>query len=205
MTEQRTIEWHNERLGKVTASRIVDVMMKPTTAGYQNYHAQLVCERLTGEPTETFQSAAMLHGTETEPQARAMYELAMGVDVQEVGFIPHPTLSMSGASPDGLVGADALVEIKCPQPATHIKTLSGANIDRKYILQMHWQMICTGRTVCDFVSFSPALPPEMQLFVQAVPLDPELSEQITEAVTQFLAKVDETVVNLNREYKKEAA
>ena len=202
MSEQRTEEWFADRLGKVTASRIADVMMKPTTAGYANYQAQLVCERLTGQPTETFTSAAMQHGTDTEPQARAMYELTCGVDVVEVGFIPHPALEMSGASPDGLVGDDGLVEIKCPQPATHIKTLTGKNIDRKYLLQMQWQMACTGRQWCDFVSFCPSFPADLQIFVKRVERDAELVEEITAAVTQFLAGVDamtETLTNLSKE------
>jgi len=202
--DQGTPEWFAARLGRVTASRIADVMMKPTTAGYQNYRAQLVCERLTGQPTETFTSAAMQHGTDTEPQARAMYTLLTGNDVQEVGFIPHPTLEMSGASPDGLVGDAGLIEIKAPQPATHIKTLTGANIDRKYLLQMHWQMICTGRDWCDFVSFSPALPAEMQLFRKRVERDAELAEEITEAVTSFLAGVDTLCADLNTKYKDAA-
>lgn len=202
MSEQRTEEWFAERLGKVTASRIADVMMKPTTAGYANYQAQLVCERLTGQPTETFTSAAMQHGTDTEPQARAMYELTCGVDVVEVGFIPHPTLAMSGASPDGLVDDDGLVEIKCPQPATHIKTLTGKSIDRKYLLQMQWQMACTGREWCDFVSFCPSFPADLQLFVKRIERDAEQVEEITAAVTQFLAGVDamtETLTKISQE------
>lgn len=204
MHDQGTEEWFAARLGRVTASRIADVMMKPTTAGFQNYRAQLVCERLTGQPTETFTSAAMQHGTDTEPQARAMYTLTTGLDVDEVGFIPHPSLEMSGASPDGLVGGDGLVEIKCPQPSTHIKTLTGAKIDRKYMLQMQWQMICTGRDWCDFVSFSPALPAEMQLFRQRVDRNAELSEEITEAVTSFLAGVDALCADLTTKYKDAA-
>lgn len=204
MYEQGTAEWFADRLGKVTASRIADVMLKPTTAGFQNYQAQLVCERLTGQPTETFTSAAMQHGTDTEPQARAMYELTSGNDVEEVGFIPHPTLRMSGASPDGVIGSDGLVEIKCPQPATHIKTLTGKSIDRKYLLQMHWQMICTGREWCDFVSFCPALPPDLQLFIKRVEPDAELAEEITAAVTQFLSVVDAMTDTLTK-IAKEAA
>lgn len=200
MNPQGTPEWHQDRLGKVTASRIADVMMKSTAAGYLNYRAQLICERLTGQPTETFQSAAMLHGTETEPQARALYEMTMGVDVEQVGFVPHPTLPMSGASPDGLIGGDGLVEIKCPQPATHIKTLSGAAIDRKYLLQMHWQMICTDRDWCDFVSFCPALPVEMQLHDERVFRDRDLAESISASVTDFLSDVDETCARLRERY-----
>lgn len=202
--EQGTAEWHEARLGRVTASRIADVMMKPTTAGYQNYRAQLVCERLTGNPTETFVSAAMQHGTDTEPQARAFYELETGFDVEQVGFIEHPTLKMSGASPDGLINDDGGLEIKCPQPATHIKSLTGADIDRKYMLQMQWGMACTGRQWWDFISFCPSLPDEMQMFRQLVPRNPELIEEITEAVTKFLADVDRLTADLTRKYRDAA-
>ncbi len=202
--EQGTAEWHEARLGRVTASRIADVMMKSTTAGYQNYRAQLVCERLTGNPTETFTSAAMQHGTDTEPQARAFYELEAGHDVQEVGFIQHSKLVMSGASPDGLIGDDGGLEIKCPQPATHIKTLTGANIDRKYLLQMQWGMACTGREWWDFVSFCPSLPDEMQMFRVTIPRDVEIIEEITSAVTTFLADVDALCADLTRKYREAA-
>ena len=196
MIEQGTPEWHQERLGKVTASRISDVMMKEVTAGYQNYRAQLVCERLTSQPTESFVSEAMRHGIETEPQARAMYELLSGNDVEETGFVPHPKLAMSGASPDGLVGSSGLVEIKCPQPANHIKTLTGAKIDRKYMLQMQWQMACTGRQWCDFVSFSPVMPAELHLFIKRIDRDAEMVEEITAAVTQFISGVDKLAATL---------
>lgn len=205
MHDQRTDEWFAARLGKVTASRVADVMMKPTTAGYQNYRAQLVCERLTGNPTELFVSTAMQHGTDTEPQARAFYELETGFDVLETGFVDHPTLAMTGASPDGLVGIDGLVEIKCPQPATHIGTLTGAAIDRKYMLQMHWQMVCTGRGWCDFVSFCPSLPLEMQMHRQRVDLDAETAADLTAAVTAFLTDVDRLAADLVRKYRKDAA
>ena len=198
MYEQGTDEWMAERLGKVTASRISDVMMKPTTAGYQNYRAQLVCERLTGTPTETFTSAAMQHGTDTEPQARAMYTLHSGNDVEQVGFIDHPDIAMTGASPDGLIGDSGLVEIKCPQPAKHIKTLLGANVDRNYLLQMQWQMICTGRTWCDFVSFNPGFPADLQLHCQRVELSADIAAEITAAVTGFLADVESVTGQLTK-------
>ncbi|WP_420010619.1 lambda exonuclease family protein [Tateyamaria sp.] len=201
---QGTQEWFEARLGRVTASRIADVMMKPTTAGYSNYRAQLVCERLTGQPTETFTSAAMRHGTDTEPQARAFYEMETGLDVTEVGFVPHPKLEMSGASPDGLIGSDGGLEIKCPQPATHIKTLTGANIDRKYMLQMQWGMACTGCEWWDFVSFCPSLPDEMQMHRERVKRDAEQIEEITCAVTSFLADVDALMADLSRKYREAA-
>lgn len=202
---QGTDEWFAARLGKVTASQINDVMMKTSTAGYQNYRSDLICERLTGVAKSFTPSKAMQEGTETEPQARANYTLETGFEVSEVGFVDHPTLAMTGASPDGLVGADGLVEIKCPQPTKHIKTLEGGKIDRNHMLQMHWQMICTGRDWCDFVSFSRAFPPEMQILIQRVPRDAELSAEITTAVTCFLASVDAGCSNLTNLYMKEAA
>lgn len=139
---QRTDEWLSERAGKVTASMISAVMSKlrdgkTPGADRKNYMADLVAERLTGVPKQGFTNAAMQHGIDTEPQARAMYELEYGVSVVETGFVPHPTIEGTGASPDGLIGDDGLVEIKCPNTATHIETLRGAKIDRKYLLQMH--------------------------------------------------------------------
>lgn len=188
--EQGSAEWLAERAGRVTASKIGDVMMAKTTAGFQNYLAQLVCERLTGQPVDTFKGEAMEHGNETEPQARAFYELESGNEVQECGFILHPKLEWSGASPDGLIGGDGLVEIKCPQPAKHIKNLMGGSIDRGYTLQMQWQMACTDRQWCDFVSFNPSFPDHLKLHIQRVHRDAELIEEITAATTKFLAEVD---------------
>lgn len=190
MTEQGSPEWLAERAGRVTASALSNVMMAKTTAGYQNYLAQLICERLTGQPVETFKSAAMEYGTETEPQARAFYELETGLTVTECGFVPHPSLEWSGASPDGLIGDDGLVEIKCPQPAKHIKNLMGGTIDKAYSLQMAWQMECTGREWCDFVSFNPSFPDHLQLQITRVERDAELVEEIKAAVTAFLADLD---------------
>jgi putative phage-type endonuclease len=190
MFDQGTDEWLAERAGKVTASALSNVMMAKTTAGYQNYMAQLICERLTGQPVETFKSAAMDHGNETEPQARAFYELETGHDVTEWGFIQHPSLEGSGASPDGLIGADGLVEIKCPQPAKHIKNLMGGAIDKAYTLQMMWQMECTGREWCDFVSFNPSFPDHLKLSIRRVDRDAEAIEEIKSAVTSFLAEVE---------------
>lgn len=207
--EQRTDEWLSERAGKVTASRIADVMAMTKSglgAARKNYMADLVAERLTGEPKQGFMNAAMQHGIDTEPQARAMYELERGVTVVEEGFVRHPTLANTGASPDGLVGEDGLVEIKCPNTATHIETLRGGKIDRKYLLQMHWQMICCERQWCDFVSFDPRLPIEMQLHIERVERDEELCAEIEAEVTAFLTELDETVADLEARYMmKDAA
>lgn len=206
MTEQGTAEWLQERAGKVTASRIGDVMAKTKTgygASRANYMADLVAEQLTGIPKQGFTNDAMRWGTETEPQARAMYELVTGHTVVETGFVPHPTIVGAGASPDGLVGDYGLLEIKCPNTATHIKTLRGAEIDRDYLLQMHWQMLCTGRTWCDFVSFDPRLPMEMQMHLRRVELDEKLAAEITDEVTKFITELNETVADLRSRYMKD--
>lgn len=209
MPDQRTPEWFSERAGKVTASCIYKVMAKVKSgeaADRANYRAQLVTERLTGITAESYSNAAMQWGTDTEPQARAMYELRTGERVIETGFVPHPSIALSGASPDGLVGALGLVEIKCPNSATHISTLTGAGLDRKYLLQMQWQIACTEREWCDFASFDPRLPPEMQLHVERVRRDGDLIEEIEAEVVKFLGEVDGTVADLRARYlEKEAA
>lgn len=203
-TLQGTDAWRTARLGCATASRIADIVAK-TKSGASgtsraNYLAELVAERLTGVPAEHYLSAAMAHGTDTEPQARAAYAFTYGVDVEEVGFIAHPTIAMSGASPDGFVGPDALIEIKCPGIATHIETLRGGKIPDKYAVQMQWQMATTGRKHCDFVSFDPRLPANMQLFVLRVGRDDARIKDLEAQVRAFLAEVEAVVKDLIARY-----
>lgn len=199
MIEQRSDEWFAARIGKVTASRVADVLAK-TQSGYAasraNYMAQLVCERLTGQREEFFISGAMQHGTDTEPLARAAYESLKDVLVDEVGFVPHPSIEMAGASPDGLVGDDGLLEIKCPNTATHIDTLLTQTVPSKYNTQMQFQMACTGRSWCDFVSFDNRLPEELQLFVKRVPRDDVFIKQTEDAIVKFLAELDDKIIKL---------
>jgi putative phage-type endonuclease len=199
MMDQGTEEWFTIRIGKVTASRVADVIAKTKTgysASRDNYMAQLVCERLTGQKGESFTNAAMQHGTETEPLARAAYEALQDVLVDEVGFVPHPTIDMAGASPDGLVGDDGLIEIKCPNTATHIETLLSQTVPGKYNTQMQFQMACTGRQWCDFVSFDNRLPEELQLFVTRVPRDEVFIRLIEAEIIQFLAELDDKINKL---------
>lgn len=189
---QQSPEWFAARCGKVTASRIADLMAKTKTgwgASRANYMAELVAERLSGTVAEGFTNAAMKHGTETEPMARAAYQFFRDAEVQEIGFVLHPVIDMSGCSPDGLVGTDGMVEIKCPNTATHIDTLLGAGIPDKYLKQMQWQMMCCERSWCDFVSFDPRLPTRMQLFVQRVSRDETALLEIEKAVIEFLVEV----------------
>ena len=201
--DQRTDEWFAARVGKATASKIADVMAK-TKTGYSasraNYAAQLITERLTGRPTEGFSNAAMAWGTETEPQARAAYAWESGNAVVECGFFDHPRIAMSGASPDGLIGDEGLLEVKCPNSATHIATLRGSSIDLKYMLQMQFQMACTGAKWCDFVSFDPRLPEPMQLFVQRVARDGAMISEMETEVAAFLIEVEQAVMELESKY-----
>ena len=206
---QGSPEWMAARVGKASASRIADVMAK-TKSGYStsraNYAAELVAERLTGAKAEKFTSSAMAHGTEQEPAARTMYEFMRDVTVKEVGVVLHDRIEMACASPDGLVGDDGLIEIKCPLTATHIETLLGGPIDGKYMKQMQFQMACTGRLWCDFVSFDPRMSGDMQIHIQRVPRDGVMIVEIEREVSAFLSEVDATVAKLIAMYRhREAA
>lgn len=200
MIEQGSPEWFAQRLGKVTASRVADVIAK-TKSGYStsrdNYMAQLVCERLTGTVAESFSNSAMAWGTETEPLARAAYETYLDVLVDEVAMINHPTIEQAGASPDGLVGEIGQLEIKCPNTATHIETLLSQTVPSKYNTQMQWQMACTGREWCDFASFDPRLPKELQLFVKRVPRDNAYITVLEKEVIEFITELESKIKKLN--------
>jgi putative phage-type endonuclease len=207
MIEQGSPEWHAQRLGKATASRIADIIATTKTgpsASRVNYAAELVAERLTGQPAERFSNAAMQWGTEKEPEARAAYEFMADVDVALAEFVQHPTIAMSGASPDGYIGDVGLLEIKCPNTATHIATLLSGKIDSKYITQMMWQMACTDRAWTDFVSYDPRLPEHLKLFVKRVPRDAARIAELEREVTAFLAEVDGTVAALAKLERKAA-
>lgn len=196
---QGSPEWLAARAGKVTASRINDVMASKTTAAYRDYRAQIVAEILTGQPQESgFTNAAMQWGTEQEKFARAEYELACDWTVDEIGIVLHPTIERGAASPDGLVSTNGLVEIKCPKTATHLQTLIDKKQPRQYENQMLWQMACTGREWCDFVSYDPRLPEDLQLFVHRFDRDDKRIEEIEAAVTQFLSEVNEMIDNIRK-------
>ena len=198
--EQLSPEWFAQRCGKATASRISDIVAK-TKSGYStsraNYMAQLVVERMTNQVAESYTNAAMEWGIENEGFARAAYESKTGVLVDEVGAIDHPTIAMSAASPDGLVGDDGCLEIKCPNTATHIDTVLGGEIAKKYYDQMQWQMACAERDWCDFVSFDPRMPKGLQLFIKRVPRSNLYIHELEGEVIQFLAEVDDKVNKLN--------
>jgi putative phage-type endonuclease len=187
--EQGTQAWLEERLGHVTGSRVSDALAKKGTATRDNYLWQLVAERLTGQVQESFTNAAMIRGTEQEPIARAAYEANSGHFVDQIGFVKHPSLEWFGASPDGLVGQEGLVEIKNPNTSTHLQYRKSGQPPAKYRYQMMAQLSCTGRKWCDFVSFDSRLPESKQLFI--VRFEPEAKdmEAMLEAVQEFLDEV----------------
>jgi len=197
--EQYSDEWFQIRVGKATASRVADIIARTKTgwgASRKNYLAEMVAERLTGRPAERYSNAAMQWGLDTEPQARAAYEFFRDQAVQEVGFLEHARIPMTGASPDGLVGDGGMIEIKCPNTATHIDTLLNKKVDGKYVTQMQWQMACAERDWCDFVSFDPRMPEHLRLFVERVFRDDERIGELEAAVKDFLAEVDDVVAKL---------
>lgn len=194
---QRSDEWFLARCGKITASRISDIMPNSKGGYYasrKNYIAQLVCERLTGSVEESFSNKAMQWGTDKEPEARAAYEVLTGDLVREVGFIDHPDIAMSGASPDGLVGENGLIEIKCPNTATHLQTLITGKIDKKYIYQMLWQMLCTKRSWCDFVSYDPRLSDDYSFFLKKIRLSEY--EDLTKEIEKQAKSTNEEIVTM---------
>ena len=193
--DQRSPEWFADRCGKVTASRMADVVAK-TAKGYgasrANYMAELVVERLTGKPTEGFTNAAMQWGTDQEPFARDAYSAKTGELVTEVGFVNHPRIENAGASPDGIVGT-GLVEIKCPNTASHIEYLMSKEPPQKYYYQMQWQMACAMAEFCDWVSYDPRMPQELQLLIVRIYRDEDCIKMLEAEVETFLSELDAKV------------
>lgn len=205
---QGTPEWFAARCGKLTASRIANAMARTKTgwgASRANIMAELIVERLTGAPVEGYTNKEMQWGIDTEPQARDAYEFYADVDVVQTGFVIHPDIPDSGASPDGLVGDLGLIEIKCPNTATHIDTLLGEPIPDKYIKQMQWQLACTNRQWCDFVSFDPRMPGSMRIFVKRVPRDDAMIATLTKEANLFLAELNTKLWSLKSQFDSKAA
>ena len=201
--EQRTEEWLQARAGKVTASGFKHVLAKTrkgdATAARTTYLWQQVIERLTGHRAPVVETFAMRWGTEQEPAALQAYLDAHMVQVRSVAFVQHATLAV-GCSPDGLVcegGADdGLIEIKCPfNSANHLETwLSG--MPEEHMAQIQGQMWLTGRQWCDFVSFDPRMPADLQLYVQRIPRNPEFIASLEREIITFLGEVDDIVRKL---------
>jgi hypothetical protein len=200
---QGSPEWKAARCGRLTASRCGDMLARTKTgpgASRGNYLAELVIERLTGAPVDHFVTQAMRDGTERQHEALRLYSFKQLEDISEVGFVLHPRIENFGASPDGLVGAHGLVEIKCPEPKQHLATLLGEPPRKEYIDQMQAQMAVTGRTWCDFVSYSPVFPAEMQLHKAHFTIDPDAVKALEREALNFLAELSQTVENLKGRY-----
>lgn len=199
--QQQTPEWFAARLGKVTASRIADVIAR-TKSGYsasrENYATELALERIMGYSQPGYTSPAMQWGIATEPEARAAYEMARGEMVAGCGLIDHPTIEMSGASPDGLIGSDGLLEIKCPESKQHLEYLRLSTAPAKYKPQIQWQLACTGRAWCDFVSYDPRFPEPLRLHIVRVDRDAEYIASVELEVVEFLKQVAAVVAEIER-------
>ncbi len=201
--EQRSEEWYAARCGSLGASQLNEA--RGTTksgwgASRENLKNRIIAERLTGQAAEGFTNAAMQWGVDNEDAARKAYEAHTGTFVDEMGIAIHPVLKHTHASPDGLVGDDGLIEIKCPNTTTHIETLKAKKAPSKYMNQMLWQMRCTDRQWCDFVSFDPRLPEHLQLFVIRVERDDAAIAELEAKVTEFLTEVEREIEQLNREF-----
>jgi putative phage-type endonuclease len=205
---QGTAEWLAARAGSLGASSMGDALAKTKTgwgASRANLKARLVTERITGVPTETFTNDAMRRGIELEPQARAMYSFHSGHDVAEVGIVLHPTIKHSHCSPDGLIGDDGMVEIKCCGAARHIEMLTDSPPEDRYVKQCLWQMACTGRKWVDLTYFHPDLPEAMQLVIHRIERNDALIIDMEDEVSAFLAEVAATVADLEARYMRKAA
>lgn len=200
--------WRLQRCGSVGASDAPSVVRRIKSGGYSADRATLlankVLERLTQRPVEIPKTFAMQQGTAREPDARLTYALVKGVEVEEVGLVPHPSVRGSHASPDGYVGAAGLVEIKCPLPAAHLDMLLSRTISNDHLVQMQWQLSCTGRQWCDYVSFNPDFPTGMQLYVERVPRDPALILNLQGEITRFVRELQQKVEHLQRTYARAA-
>ena len=194
-------EWQEIRCGKVTASKITDIMAKSKSsgkplAGRATYMGQLIAERLTSVKSDGFSNAAMQWGIETEPQAIAAYEFLNDVEVGRIAFADHKTIKFSGASPDGLVDDKGLIEIKCPNTATHIGYLISQKIPKKYVDQMQWQMACLDKKWCDFMSFDPRMPEHLNKLITRVNRDDKYIQEMETEVIKFNSEIDEKLKTL---------
>lgn len=201
---QGSAEWLQARIGKATGSRMADLSARLKSgkpgAARESYMLELIAERLTGLAADHFVSREMQWGTDNEPRARAAYEFLTDRDIELVGFVGHPRFTMAGASPDGLVGADGLVEFKCPTSKTHATTLATGQVPEEYLPQVYWEMACTGRAWCDFASFDPRFPEGMDLLVLRVPRDEAAIAALEADVAAFLEELDQRVAAIRERF-----
>ena len=190
--EQNSAKWIWARTGRITASRIFDLMATLKRGGEaasrRDYRAELIAERLTGKTENRYVSKEMRYGSEQEPFARTAYEIRTENIVDQMGFVFHPRLDFSGASPDGLISDDGGVELKCPKTTTHLAYIAAGTVPKEYENQMLWNMACAEREWWDFVSFDPRLPEKLRLFIVRMPRD-----------EARIAEMEREVMTLNHE------
>ncbi len=202
--EQRTAQWFQARLGKVTASNIYNVLSKTAkglpTSKYEDYKIKLITERLTGETSPHYETEDMRWGIEHEEDALKEYAFIYDTEISQCGFIQHPTLKMAGASPDGLIGENGLIEIKCPRSANHMRFCIDNEIKPEYHAQMQFQMACTERQWCDFISYDPRFTGDsshLRMKIKRIYRDDKQIEQINQAVQAFLAEIEREIKQLS--------
>lgn len=195
MVEQRSAEWFQARCGCVTSSRVDDAVRKLKKGGVsatrESYKMELLTEVLTGRSAYHYVSSEMYFGIENEPLARAAYEISRETEIQQVGFVFHPHIKQAGASPDGLIGEDGLIEIKVPNSTTHLTYMLAETVPEEYRPQMLWQLACTGRQWCDFVSYDPRMPEGLNLFVVRFERDEKAIVEMEHEVERFILEVNE--------------
>jgi len=202
--EQKSPEWFAARLGSLGSSRIAEATATIKSGGYgagrDRVLADLVCEQITGASAEGFKSFAMVQGIEREPAGREAYlrHINKGrfddeIMIKEIGLVRHPKIAWAHASPDGLVGKDGLLELKCPERHTHYDTLRTEKVPEQYVKQVQWQLTCTGRKWCDFASYNPDWPEPMQLWVRRLHRDPEMIKKLESEATIFVHELLERV------------
>lgn len=196
-TLQRSEDWHADRCGKVTASRIKDIDAKPKTGkAHNNLTFSILTERLTGVQEETKITGPMQWGIDQEIHAITAYENETGSFVVGTGLIDHPAIELSGASPDGLIDQDGQLEVKCPSSQTHLNTILTKEVPSEYVPQITWQLACTRRKWCDFVSYDPRLPEYLQLVIIRVFAKDLDIEGIEQSVIQFNRKIKAIILDL---------
>lgn len=209
--EQGTPEWRAQRAGKVTASVVFDMIARDKNgkfkAARENLLVELIVERLTGVPSQHYISKAMQWGVDQEPNARKAYEFFANVDVERAFFVPHPTIEMAGASPDGkLVGRRGLVELKNPNTKTHLEWMMANVVPEEHEPQMMFQMACCPEAeYCDFFSFDTRLPIHMRGFLKMLPRDEKRIREIEDETVKFLRELDTRLAELTCRFKRKKA
>jgi putative phage-type endonuclease len=197
---QGSLDWLKARAGKITASnawKIIDRTAKGLpTADHTNFKFSLVTERLTGEPTITFVNDAMRHGTNTEPEARAFFSELYDVTVEEVGFMTHPEFEFMGCSPDGIIGGDTLLEIKCLTTKSHLEMLLSRAPIKDHVLQVQFQMLITGTSLAHLLYYDPRLPLELQSKIFSIEADTEVLNKLRDSAIELDLEVNNIINQL---------